>query len=468
MASGLSRRAAAGYQRYQDQDRTLTLMAVDRFRALLLAGLALSSAQPALAASHGGSAAGKAKAPASSPDETSIVAVVNGDVISKGDVDARRRLFAMSTGLPMSKEVLDRLTPQVLRQLVDEKLRLQEIQRRGIVITDSDIAHSIQGMEQRNGMQPDALRHKLAADGVSMRTLIDQIRVQLGWTRVLRQQLGERVRISDKEIQDEEELLASQKGQTEYRVSEIFIPVDDPSRAQAAHDFADTVIQQLRSGAPFPVVAAQFSQSQTALEGGDLGWVQPNQLDPQVVSVLKEMPPGAISNPIDVAGGIEIVALRGKRIIGNDQGTALSIRQVFYPFTTPLNPAAPTDQQRKTLEHAKAAAAAMHDCAAVEAASKAMGGSRPSDPGELRLESINPPQFRALLASLPVGQPSQPIVSQDGIAIMMVCSRTQKNFGLPGKEDISNQILGERVETASRQLQRELRRRALIDMRGHD
>ncbi|WP_043453165.1 peptidylprolyl isomerase [Granulibacter bethesdensis] len=443
-------------------------MAVDRFRALLLAGLALSSAQPALAASHGGSAAGKAKAPASSPDETSIVAVVNGDVISKGDVDARRRLFAMSTGLPMSKEVLDRLTPQVLRQLVDEKLRLQEIQRRGIVITDSDIAHSIQGMEQRNGMQPDALRHKLAADGVSMRTLIDQIRVQLGWTRVLRQQLGERVRISDKEIQDEEELLASQKGQTEYRVSEIFIPVDDPSRAQAAHDFADTVIQQLRSGAPFPVVAAQFSQSQTALEGGDLGWVQPNQLDPQVVSVLKEMPPGAISNPIDVAGGIEIVALRGKRIIGNDQGTALSIRQVFYPFTTPLNPAAPTDQQRKTLEHAKAAAAAMHDCAAVEAASKAMGGSRPSDPGELRLESINPPQFRALLASLPVGQPSQPIVSQDGIAIMMVCSRTQKNFGLPGKEDISNQILGERVETASRQLQRELRRRALIDMRGHD
>ncbi|WP_038515655.1 peptidylprolyl isomerase [Granulibacter bethesdensis] len=443
-------------------------MAVDRFRALLLAGLALSSAQPALAASHGGSAAGKAKAPASSPDETSIVAVVNGDVISKGDVDARRRLFAMSTGLPMSKEVLDRLTPQVLRQLVDEKLRLQEIQRRGIVITDSDIAHSIQGMEQRNGMQPDALRHKLAADGVSMRTLIDQIRVQLGWTRVLRQQLGERVRISDKEIQDEEELLASQKGQTEYRVSEIFIPVDDPSRAQAAHDFADTVIQQLRSGAPFPVVAAQFSQSQTALEGGDLGWVQPNQLDPQVVSVLKEMPPGAISNPIDVAGGIEIVALRGKRIIGNDQGTALSIRQVFYPFTTPLNPAAPTDQQRKTLEHAKAAAAAMHDCAAVEAASKAMGGSRPSDPGELRLESINPPQFRALLASLPVGQPSQPIVSQDGIAIMMVCNRTQKNFGLPGKEDISNQILGERVETASRQLQRELRRRALIDMRGHD
>ncbi|APH60541.1 Peptidyl-prolyl cis-trans isomerase [Granulibacter bethesdensis] len=467
MASGLSKRAAAGYQRYQDQDRTLTLMAVDRFRALLLVGMALFSAPPALAASHGGSAT-KAKAPASSPDETSIVAVVNGDVISKGDVDARRRLFAMSTGLPMSKEVLDRLTPQVLRQLVDEKLRLQEIQRRGIVITDSDIAHSIQGMEQRNGMQPDALRHKLAADGVSMRTLIDQIRVQLGWTRVLRQQLGERVRISDKEIQDEEELLASQKGQTEYRVSEIFIPVDDPSRAQAAHDFADTVIQQLRSGAPFPVVAAQFSQSQTALEGGDLGWVQPNQLDPQVVSVLKEMPPGAISNPIDVAGGIEIVALRGKRIIGHDQGTALSIRQVFYPFTTPLNPAAPTDQQRKTLEHAKAAAAGMHDCAAVEAASKAMGGSRPSDPGELRLESINPPQFRALLASLPVGQPSQPIVSQDGIAIMMVCSRTQKNFGLPGKEDISNQILGERVETASRQLQRELRRRALIDMRGHD
>ena len=51
-----------------------------------------------------------------------------------------RRLFALSTGLPMSQEVLDRLKPQITRQLIDERLRMQEVQRRHIVIPDKAIA----------------------------------------------------------------------------------------------------------------------------------------------------------------------------------------------------------------------------------------------------------------------------------------------------------------------------------------
>ena len=63
-----------------------------------------------------------------------IVAVVNGDVISNADVDNRTRLFALSTGLPMTQDVLDRLKQQITRQLIDEKLRMQEVQRRNIVV----------------------------------------------------------------------------------------------------------------------------------------------------------------------------------------------------------------------------------------------------------------------------------------------------------------------------------------------
>ncbi len=57
-------------------------------------------------------------APAGGPlqDASRIVAIVNGDVISRADVDNRRRLFALSTGMPSSPDVLDRLTPQVTRQ----------------------------------------------------------------------------------------------------------------------------------------------------------------------------------------------------------------------------------------------------------------------------------------------------------------------------------------------------------------
>ena len=103
----------------------------------------------------------------------------------------------------------------------------------------------------------------------------------------------------------------------------------------------------MRAGAPFGVVAAQFSQSQTALQGGDLGWLRSNQLDPQVASLVAEMPEGAISNPVRVPGGVSIVSLRGKREVGHDMATVISLRQVFLPFVGALNVAAPTEQQKK-------------------------------------------------------------------------------------------------------------------------
>jgi len=221
----------------------------------------------------------------------------------------------------------------------------------------------------------------------------------------------------------------------------------------------------LRAGAPFGVVAAQFSQSQTALEGGDLGWLRTNQMDPQVAALVTQMPDGAISNPIRVPGGISIVSLRGKREIGRDLATVISLRQVFLPFTTPLNPTAPTEQQKKQSEAARALSAGVHSCDAMEAANKAAGSVRPSDPGELRLEGLSP-QMKALLSSMQPGQPSKPLVSSDGIGVLMICGRDQKNLAMPDAQAISNRLLNERVELVSRQLVRDLRRRAVIDQRS--
>jgi peptidyl-prolyl cis-trans isomerase SurA len=430
-----------------------------RFLPVILALCGLIAAAVPAAAAGGGNV------PASDGDGATIVAIVNGDVISREDVDNRRRLFALSTGLPLSPEILDRLTPQITRQLIDERLRLQEIQRRRILVSDSDIAKAIGEVEQHNGMAPGTLRKRLASDGVAYRTLVDQIRVQIGWSRVLRQQLGKQLQITDADIAEQERLIKQQMGQPEFHVGEIFIPVETPAAAEEARRFADTVIQQLRAGAPFPVVAAQFSQSQTALVGGDLGWVQPAQIDPAVLRVLKEMPVGAISNPIRVPGGYDIVALNGKREIGNDPATILNVRQAFLPFTSRLDPNNPTQQQQQTLARAQQLAATAKSCDAIEAAGKAAGNVRPPNPGEIRLENI-PPAMRSVLENLPDGKPSQPLVSEDGILVIMVCSREQRNLGIPTREELAQRILGNRIELASRQLMRDLQRRAMLDLRS--
>jgi len=121
----------------------------DRIRAgllaLLLAG-PLQGVTPSFAAPPTAVAAKPVTEP---PQEgaSRIAAVVNGDVISQADIANRARLFAISTGLPLSPEVIERLKPQILRQLIDERLRVQEAQRRKIVIQDAQIADTSRGSE---------------------------------------------------------------------------------------------------------------------------------------------------------------------------------------------------------------------------------------------------------------------------------------------------------------------------------
>jgi peptidyl-prolyl cis-trans isomerase SurA len=430
--------------------------------------LSVAHAQPAPAPQATPKPApGLAAKPASrGPADSSIIAIVNGDVISRGDLDNRRRLFAISSGLPVTNDVLDRLTGQVTRQLIDERLRLQEAQRRRIVVQDREIAAAISEVEGRNNMAPGTLARQLSGNGVEMRTLIDQFRVQIAWGRVMRQQIAQQGEPSDADIADQENQIKSQVGQPEYRVGEIFTPVANPSQDAEARRFVDTVIGQLRAGAPFTVIAAQFSQSQTALQGGDLGWLQANQLDPAVLRVVREMPQGAVSNPIKVAGGYSIVTLRGKREVGRDPATMLRIRQAWLPFTQRLNPQAPTPQQISQLEAAKRLGASAHSCEAIEAANAAAGNARPTDPGEIRLESVANPLMRQMLSGLTLGQASPPLPNEDGIAVVMLCSKEQKNMGIPSRGELMDKIYGDRVELASRQLMRDLQRRAVIDQRS--
>src|SRR5208283_1365943 len=116
-------------------------------------------------------------------------------------------------------------------------------------------------------------------------------------------------------------------------------------------------------------------------------------------------------------GGMVVVMLQGKRQIGHDVGTALTMRQLFLPFASTLNPQEPTAQQHQTLEKARSISASVHSCEQMEAAAKANPSPRPLDPGEIRLDRVNPPTFRQMLQTIPIGKASEPLVATDGITV---------------------------------------------------
>lgn len=427
--------------------------------------LQLSALLLALLAPLAAVAQPRGAAPPASPGDTNrILAVVNGDIITRSDVQSRRRLFALSAGLRTEDATTAGLDAQILRLLIDERLRLQEVNRRRIATSDQEIAEALSTIEERNGMARGRLQEDLRRAGIEPRVMYDQLRVQIGWGRLLRALLGPQGEPSPSEVTEALTAARARVGETEFQVSEIFIPVDNPAQTAEAQAFVDDVVGRLRRGLAFPVAATQFSQAQTALQGGDLGWVKADQLDPAVARVVTQMPPGAVSNAIRVPGGWQIVSLRQKRESGRDNATLLNIRQVYMAFTSPLNPQAPTAQQIAVVERARALQASARSCDAMDAAAR--GSPRPADPGPIRLEQVNPPAFRELLAGLAPGRASEPIIAPEGVIVLMVCGRETRNLAEITPEQIRAQLVRDRAELLSRQVQRDLRRRAQIEMRA--
>jgi peptidyl-prolyl cis-trans isomerase SurA len=394
--------------------------------------------------------------------DASIAAVVNGQLITNADVANRTRLLALSTGMQPTPDVMTRMAPQITRQLIDQTLQLQEINKRNIIVPESDILTAVGHIEQGNNMQPGELRAKLEASGINFQTLVSQLRTEIGWQDVLHQVLGPSLRPTPGDIAAEKKSLQAQLGSTQYHLGEIFIPVTDPQDDQSARDFADTVIQQLRQGAPFPIVAAQFSQADSALQGGDIGFVSLNQLDPSVAAVVQTMPAGAISNPVRVPGGYTIVQMQGTHTEGTDVSTTISMRETFVPYATPITNGQVGPAQAAVITKLVQDGHNVHSCPDMEALNKTYDSPRPADPGPVDLASVTPPAFQSMLGALPIGQVSAPLVAADGVSIVIICSRQSNPVGLPSDDAIANAIIEQRIQLESEQLLDNLRHRSII------
>ncbi|MDR3522200.1 MAG: peptidylprolyl isomerase [Acidocella sp.] len=400
--------------------------------------------------------------PSAQAQDANIAAVVNGEVITTTDVTNRALLLALSTGMKPTPDILTRLKPQITQQLIDQTLQMQEITKMKVNVPEADIATAIGRIEQGNNLPAGGLKAKMTASGIAFSSLVAQIRTELGWQAVLHKVLGPELQPTKGDIEAEKTALKAEIGTTQYHLSEIFIPVSDPANDATAKNFASTVIAQLRTGAPFPVVAAQFSQAPTALQGGDMGYLPLNELDPGVAAVVTSMPTGAISNPIRVPGGYDIVQMQGTHVVGSTMQTTLSMRQVFVPYPTPITNGQVGPEQAAVITKLVNAAKNVHSCPDMETLNVTFGKVHPADPGPVDLASVTPPNFQQMLASIPENKVSPPLVAQDGVTVVMVCSRETKAAALPSDEQIANVIIDRRVQMESQQLLDGLKHESVI------
>ncbi len=247
-----------------------------------------------------------------------IAAIVNDGVVLTSELDAQiqqvsERLEAQRLELP-PENVLRR---QVLDRLVLQQIELQRAEHAGIKVSDDTLNAALEDVAKRNNLTLSQLPDALGSQGVDYAAYRDELREEITLSMLRQRDVLEHISVTAKEIDQYLEKQAKlPSAENEYSVSHILIAVPQEAtteQVEQASKRAADVYQRATSGEDFAKLAVAYSNSQTALEGGSLGWRKGSELPTFLTDVVAQMKPGQVSQPLRTPTGFHVIRLNDVR-----------------------------------------------------------------------------------------------------------------------------------------------------------
>ena len=390
-----------------------------------------------------------------------IAAVVNDEVITVYNLNQRIKMALYSSGLPDTSDQRQRMAQRVLDALIDEIIGAQEASRRNISVIESEVSERYEILEQRNKLQPGTFSDFLIRNGLNPVAVDEQVRANLIWDKLLLRRVVPTIEIGDEEIDAAVERLKARQGQMEILVSEIFLAINDIDDVAPTLQLAERLKSQIELGADFAAVAGQFSQSASAVVGGDIGWLHEELLGVEMDIALADMEPGTVSMPIRMPDGVQILQLRDRRRIEvpGAEDAEVSLRQFALKLSHDAQPVEIEGQAQL----AKQIAASATNCDEFMQLASEAGMPQPVQPARVRVGDLSD-IVRTAIAGLVANDTTEPVIMLTEVLVLMICERDDGSVDSV-REQIRGQIGRERLDMLARRYVRDLRREAYIEIR---
>jgi peptidyl-prolyl cis-trans isomerase SurA len=411
-------------------------------------------------------------------DSNSIVATVNDESISDFELRQRVSLYMALNGIganqKLTTEQRSHIRTQILEVLESEKLQLQEAVKKKITVSPVEVDKRVNNMLQEYHFTIEQLRQNLTSAGASEEALRSQLTASIAWQKAVQDEYSDRVNINPEMVSAEMARYAEGANKPHYRVLEIFLPVDNPELDAKVKKDAQDVETQLHQGAPFSVVARQFSQHPSAATGGDMGWINEGQLAPELNAALAKLEVGAVSDPIRSTGGYYIIALRERQeplgtkinqVPTGPTGPAgtLPLGRLLFP----ADPRAPKAQLEEIFKVAAQIQQHYTGCAQLEDLHSKIKGTVYMDLGDAKLADLSP-QIQEAMKNTRPGESAVPFMSEAGIELIGRCDKrieVKTAYVMPTQQQVEDQLFQNQISAMARRYLRDLKREANIQVR---
>jgi peptidyl-prolyl cis-trans isomerase SurA len=405
----------------------------------------------------------------------SVYVIVNDEVITRREVDNRvneitARLKSQNAQLPAAED----LRRQVVEAMITERAQLQLGKEYGVRVSDTELDRAIGRIAESQKMTVQEMRNQMEKEGMTFAQFREQIRNEIIMQRLVDHEVDSKIQVSDAEI---DTYMAAEQAAAADRVeddiSQILVRIPEnasPEQIAARKARADEVARQLRTGADFAKMAATYSDSPDALQGGAVGWRDQNRLPPVFSGELSKLKPGQVTPVMRTNVGFHILKLNNQRkpeAQQQQQDQAVVQQTHARHIMLKVTPTQTEADDRKKLLDLKAKIESkqgnFEDLARQN--SQDTYAAKGGDMGWVETGDI-PAELETVMNSLKPGEISDPVKTPFGMHIVQVVERKSQDTSKEKERATARQVLTERKrQEAMEDWARQVRDRAYVEFR---
>ena len=192
--------------------------------------------------------------------------------------------------------------------ILRDKIKKIEIMNydKELKVDDKFLLRFIKNRYSNKGLDSiESFQNYLKDNGLNIKTVFEKIAIELIWNDVIFQKFQNKININKKKIKEEILKNPQQKIQKELSLSEIVFDVNQKSEFEQKYKKILLDIEQTG----FKNAALIHSSSDTASVGGFIGWVKEDNLNKEIMGLLKNLNKGQYSKPIRTSVGFLIIKI---------------------------------------------------------------------------------------------------------------------------------------------------------------
>lgn len=397
-----------------------------------------------------------------------IAAIVDNSVVLQSDIDDvvnRVKRNAESQGQTLPSD--EALRTQALERLILTSLQLQLAERMGLQISDAQLDDTIRTIAQDENLSLEAFRRQVETEEGNYERFREKLREEIITNEVVRGSVQRRIYISPQEVDSLLKLMEEQGAVSEeYNLGHILIAIPSqatPDDISAAKERADKVMELLKNGSDFKRIAIASSSGGKALEGGELGFMNINEMPTLFSESIREKKKGDLIGPMRSGAGFHILTIfdiRGENVAEIQE---VNSRHILIKPSIILS----EERARNTLqEFVTKLRAGEADFAELAKAHSEDPGSKMNG-GELGWSEpqVFVPAFRDTLLRLEPDEISEPFRTEHGWHIAQVLDKRVVDATADKKRDqVYRMIYNRRFNEESANFLKEIRDEAFIDV----